>query len=81
MTQPNSAPTVEERLATIETELRHVATKKDVERLTAIETELRHVATKKDVERLKVWVLTGSGTVIVGVVITAVTWLIRLLGP
>lgn len=61
MTHPNSAPTVEERLA-------------------VIETELRHVATKKDVEALKVWVLAGNGIVIVGVVIAAVTWLIRLIG-
>ena len=61
MTPPNGAPTVEERLA-------------------AIETELRHVATKKDVEALKVWVLAGNGIVIVGVVIAAVTWLIRLIG-
>ena len=50
------------------------------ERLAAIETELRYVATKKDVETLKVWVLSGSGTMIVGVVIAAVTWLVRLLG-
>ena len=57
-----TTPTVEERLATIE-------------------AELRHVATKQDIERLKVWVLSGSGTMIVGVVIAAVTWLIRLLGP
>lgn len=61
MTPPNGAPTVEERLA-------------------VIETELRHVATKKDVEALKVWVLAGNGIVIVGVVIAAVTWLIRLIG-
>lgn len=61
MTPPNSAPTVEERLA-------------------VIETELRHVATKKDVEALKVRVLAGNGIVIVGVVIAAVTWLIRLIG-
>ena len=54
MTPPNGAPTVEERLA-------------------VIETELRHVATKKDVEALKVWVLAGSRTMIVGVVIAAVT--------
>ena len=51
------------------------------ERLATIEAELRHVATKQDIERLKVWVLSSSGTLIVGVVIAAVTWLIRLLSP
>ena len=50
------------------------------ERLAAIENELHHVATKKDIERLKVWVLGSSGTVILGVVIATITWLIRKFG-
>ena len=50
------------------------------ERLARIETTLEHLATKEDIQALKVWVLASSGTFITGIVIAAVTWLVRLLG-
>ena len=53
------------------------------ERLARIETTLEHVqtimATKEDIQALKVWVLASSGTFVTGVIIAAVTWLVRLL--
>ena len=50
------------------------------ERLARIEATLEHMATKEDIQALKVWVLASSGTFITGIVIAAVTWLVRLLG-
>lgn len=49
------------------------------ERIARIEATLEHVATKEDIQALKVWVLASSGTFIVGIVIVAVTWLVRIL--
>ena len=50
------------------------------ERLARIEATLEHMATKEDIQALEVWVLASSGTFITGIVIAAVTWLVRLLG-
>ena len=50
------------------------------ERLARIEATLEHMATKEDIQALKVWVSASSGTFITGIVIAAVTWLVRLLG-
>ena len=49
------------------------------ERLAAIEATLPRLATKEDVQALKVWVVASSGTFITGIIIAAVTWLVRLL--
>jgi hypothetical protein len=49
------------------------------ERLARIEATLEHLATKEDIQALKVWVLASSGTFVTGVVVAAVTWLVRLL--
>ena len=68
--------TNEERLATIEATLSHLATQEDVE---SLRSTIVHLATKKDVEALKVWVLASSVTFISGIIIAAVTWLVRLI--
>ena len=67
--------TTEERLARIENELTHMATKADVARL---ENELKFKATQEDIQKLKVWVLTGGG--IAGGAGGVITWLARVWG-
>ena len=49
------------------------------ERLATIEATLGYLATKEGVQALKVWVLASSMTFVTGIIIAAVTWLVRLL--
>ena len=59
-----SDPELRERVAALETNMEHAATKADINRL---ESRLEHLATKEDVQRVRVWMLsTALGAVVAG---------------